>query len=140
MKRFINSEYPRLKDVNKAISDQVIIFGIFNVILGIALFSDIFRTIDFFIINEVFTNRFWGAMFFLGGATLLTFHYFNYWRIIRVALVFCLFLKFMWIIALSARQFQELDTNIALVLMFTTLGVMQMSTYLRFPEVKEWKR
>jgi len=140
MKQFISLEYPRLKDVNKAVSDSVCIFGFFNLALGIGLYSDIAQTLDFFIINDVFTHRFWGILFFTAGAALLTSLYFNYWRIMRTALVFCLFLKFIWIVALSFRQLEDPSTNIFLIMMFTTLGVQQVSTYLRFPEVKQWKK
>lgn len=136
MDKFHNKTFPRLRKTDPAVSDSVLLFGVFNLVLGAGLFSELAHALDFFIINEVTTSQFWGLTFFLSGLGLLLAHWFNRWNIIKGFLLFCLFLKLVWLCALSARQIEELGTNIFLIMMFTALAGQQLSTYMRFPRYK----
>lgn len=135
----MRSAHPRLREASPNTSDNVAIFAFLNIAIGLGLINDIARTLDFFIINSVTTSFFWGICFLGAGIGLLIARWIDNWISIRAMLLFCLLLKLIWIMALVARQVESPDTNIFLVVMFASLGVFQVSTYLRFPRVESWR-
>lgn len=129
----------RLSVVTPLVSKIVLGFGIFNLLLGAALFAVRARTLDFFIVNDVFTEQFWGLTFVLVGIALMTGYITNHWTTMRVALLLGFALKLFWLLALSARQIEDLNTNVFLLLFFTMVAFVQVVTYVHFPN-KEKER
>jgi len=128
---------PRLNQVEPIISKMVVAFAVFNLVLGVGLYSLAARTLNFFIINDLFSEQFWGVLFFLTGVGLGVGYIINNWKLIRVTLVVGLTLKFFWLLALATRQIENFDTNIFLLLFFFFVAVTQFVIYLHFPDKKE---
>lgn len=132
---------PPLRTIDPMIAKLTIGFGIFNLFLGAALFSLSARTLNFFIITDMFNEKFWGSLFFLTGVFLLIAYILNSWKFMRVMLVFGLTLKIFWILALGVRQIEHFNTNIFLILFFAFVAFTQFVVYLHFPdktEVEKW--
>lgn len=143
LNKYRHIHLPLLKKVNGLLNLGVIAFGWFNLVLGAALYSQSASTVDFFIINEVFTYQFWGIMFFVGGLSLLVGHLMNWWAVMRQTILFLLFTKFMWLAALLARQVDTPGSNIFLLLFFGLATVLQIGGYIYFPvykRVETWKQ
>lgn len=132
---------PLLKVAEPIVSKLVLGFGIFNLLLGAGLFSLTARTLNFFIINDVFNEKFWGSLFFIIGLVFLVSYIVNSWSVMRFMLVFGFTLKVFWLLALGVRQLEELNTNVFLLLFFTFVAFTQFVVYLHFPdkiEVEKW--
>jgi len=137
----MKNKTPRLSQVEPIISKLMIAFAIFNLVLGIGLFSLSARTLNFFIVNDVFNEQFWGGVFFATGIAMLVGFIINNWKLMRFSLVVGLALKFFWLLALGLRQFEDFDTNIFLLIFFAFVAVTQFVIYLHFPdkdEVEQW--
>lgn len=142
IQKYKNIHFPRLTQVNGLLAAGVIAFSIFNLILGASLFTQVGRTTDFFIINDVFTHQVWGTTFFIGGVSLLLGYIMNWWTQMRYTILFLLFTKFMWMSALIVRQIQDPSTNILLLLFFTLATALQVAGYFYFPiyrKIETWK-
>lgn len=142
MKHFRHYGHPFLKEVNGLLNIITLAFAFFNLLLGAALYFNSATTNDFFIVTSLFTYQFWGAAFFLGGASLLIGHILNYWSLMRNTLLVMLFVKFVWLAALVFRQIVDLDSNVFLLLFFALSAVVEIAIYVYFPifnKVSTWK-
>jgi len=109
-------------------------FVAFNLILGAGLFSNVARTTEFFIINDVFTYQFWGVLFFLNGLIQLYTLVHHNDRLIRVSLMGGMILQTFWLLALAARQFEEFNSNIFLLIFFGIILYINFGVYLYLPK------
>lgn len=137
--KLINDKLPRLKNVSRPAAWQILTFSIFNIFLGIALFTAQATTLRFFIVNDITSPQFWGIVFFSIGITKMFGYLTNRWNIMRYMNVPALFVKFFWLIALIARQIEQPGTNVFLILMFAALAALQVQLYLYFPTNREGK-
>ena len=136
----VNRNLPKLKHISRPASWNTLTFGVFNLLLGVALFSTSAYTLDeFFIVQSFFSEQFWGSAFFSVGVIMMLGYYLNRWVLMRQITVLALFLKFFWLTALITRQIQDPQSSTFLILMFGTLAVLQIGHYLYFPSVKEAK-
>lgn len=109
-------------------------FVVFNLILGAGLFSNVARTREFFIINEVFTYQFWGVLFFLSGLLQLYALIKHNNRLIRISLMMGVILQTFWMIALVVRQVESFDSNIFLLIFFGIILYIKFGVYLYLPK------
>lgn len=109
-------------------------FVAFNIILGIGLFSNVARTAQFFIINEIFTYQFWGVLFFVNGLIQLYTLIRHNDRLIRISLMSGMVLQTFWMVALAVRQFESFDSNIFLLTFFGLILYIKFGVYLYLPK------
>ena len=109
-------------------------FVVFNLILGAGLFSNVARTREFFIINEVFTYQFWGVLFFLSGLLQLYTLIKHNNRLIRISLMVGVILQTFWMIALVVRQIESFDSNLFLLIFFGIILYIKFGVYLYLPK------
>ena len=128
---------PHLNTVDPVTNKIVLGFGIFNIIIGIGLFTLSARTLNFFIVNDLFTEQFWGIVFILNGIVQLTGIVLNYWKVIRVGLLTGFTIMLFWSLALGVRQLESFDTNIFLLCFFAICMYVKLVLYIHFPDKKE---
>ena len=109
-------------------------FVVFNLILGAGLFSNVARTTEFFIINDVLTYQFWGILFFLNGLVQLYTLVRHNDRLIRISLMSGMILQTFWMIALAVRQIESFDSNIFLLIFFRIILYVKFGVYLYLPK------
>ena len=109
-------------------------FVAFNIILGIGLFSNIARTTQFFIVNEVLTYQFWGVLFFINGIIQLYTLIRHNDKLIRMSLMNGMILQTFWMVALAVRQFEQLDSNVFLLILFGFILYVKFGVYLYLPK------
>lgn len=109
-------------------------FVVFNIILGVGLISNIARTAQFFIINDIFTYQFWGLLFLANGLVQLYTLVRHNDKIIRVSLVSGMVLQTFWMVALAVRQFESFDSNIFLLIFFGIILYIKFGVYLYLPK------
>lgn len=109
-------------------------FVAFNIILGIGLFSNVARTAQFFIINEIFTYQFWGVLFFINGLVQLYTLIRHNDKLIRISLMSGMVLQTFWMVALAVRQFESFDSNIFLLTFFGLILYIKFGVYLYLPK------
>ena len=136
----MGNKLPKLNLIEPIIAKAVAGFGIFNLILGVGLFSLSARTLKFFIVNDVFSEQFWGSLFFLSGAVLLLSYLVNSWGVMRAGLLAGFTLKLFWLLALGVRQIENFDTNIFLLLFFAMTAYLQLVFYIHFPDKRKVAR
>jgi len=137
----MKNKLPRLNFFEPIISKVVLGFGIFNLVVGAGLYLLAARTLNFFIINDVFTEQFWGSLFFINGIILLLAFWANNWKVMRMGLLAGFTLKLFWLLALVVRQIEDFDTNIFLLLFFSMTAYLQLVAYIHFPDkrkVSKW--
>lgn len=136
----MGNKLPKLNLVEPIISKAVLGFGFFNLILGVGLYSLSARTLNFFIVNDVFNEQFWGSLFFVNGVALLVAYLVNNWKAMRLGLLAGFTLKLFWLLALTARQIEDFDTNIFLLLFFAMTAYLQLVFYIHFPDKRKATR
>jgi len=109
-------------------------FVAFNIILGIGLFSNVARTTQFFIINEIFTYQFWGVLFFVNGLIQLYTLIQHNNQLIHISLMSGMILQTFWMIALAVRQIESFDSNIFLLIFFSIILYIKFGVYLYLPK------
>ena len=137
------SKTPHLNSIDPVTNKIVLGFGFFNLIIGLGLYTLAARTLDFFIVNDVFTEQFWGIVFILNGIVQLTGIALNNWRTIRIGLLTGFTIMLFWSLALGVRQIEKFDTNIFLLCFFVICMYVKLVLYIHFPDKKEvdlWTR
>lgn len=115
----------------------------FNLVLGVALISGLVTTREFFIVNDTFTYQFWGVLFLLVGVGQLVSYLFNSFPFMRVWLITGFTIQMFWVLALAARQIEQLDSNLFLFLFFALIAYFKYCLYIYFPsnrEADQWTR
>lgn len=133
---------PRIEKVNRIAGWGTLVFGIFNMSLGVALFFFQARfSGGISVLNYIFNYQFWGMAFFLSGLALTTAFMANSWHMMRQVIAVMLTFKFIWLLALIFRfMFYRYD-NILLLIMWGGLTALLMLIYLFFfPEVPATER
>lgn len=133
----------RLKSVDSRSAKSVIGYAVLNLVIGVCLYSLTARTVDFFIVNSVFNEQFWGSLFFLTGVGFLVGYLTNSWNLMRFMHLVGLSLKFFWLSAFAARQIENFDSNIFMLIFFATIFYSQFCDYLHFPdnsEAEKWTK
>lgn len=123
---------PKLRVIAPMSAAGVAGFAIFNCVLGVALAFEQARTVEFFIVNEFLSYQVWGGMFVaLGlymGMSLIT----NGWRNMKWSLLFAIFLKLWWFMALVVRDFIHDGDNLMLIIMWSFITYLQIVLYVNF--------
>lgn len=109
-------------------------FAWLNIVLGILLYISSARTLEFFIVNNIFTPQIWGIIFFIIGISLLFSYIFNIWKAMRGLMLLGFTIKLFWLLALLVRQIQSFDSNSFLIVLFFMLAYLQFWAYVHFPE------
>ena len=137
MKALINKKLPKLIHVSRPTAWQVLIFAIFNVVLGISMLTSKAKTLELLIVNDLMTLQFWGYVYLVLGSLLFIGFFANSWNLMRFTNVAALFVKLFWVIGLTARQIETPDSNLFLIIMFSALAAQQINLVLFFPTNKE---
>lgn len=109
-------------------------FVVFNIVLGVGLISNIARTAQFFIINDIFTYQFWGLLFLANGLIQLYTLVRHNDKLIRISLLSGMILQTFWMVALAVRQFESFDSNIFLLIFFGIILYIKFGVYLYLPK------
>ena len=135
-----SDQIPRLNTLYPLLGKLISGFAGFNLLLGAALYCYQARTTDFFIVNEILTYQFWGAVFFVTGIAQLAGLVLNSYSGMRLSLITGFIVKLFWLTALAVRQFVELDSNMFLLILFSFIAYIQFWTYIHFPDEKRDRR
>lgn len=125
---------PRLKVVSPLAHAVIMIFGLFNIFLGISLFFAIDQSkIDasLLIVNEVFNYRFWGVIFIVLGTIKLLSLKFNSWSMSRRSLLIGVAVKAAWALALLVRALASPGTFLV-AMIWIALAAIQIATFIYF--------
>lgn len=135
---------PGLRIVSPLAFWVVLIFGVFNIALGISFLSAIDAqriTASLLIVNKILTYDLWGMIFLILGAVKLFSLYINNWNLSRNSLIVGVAVKAAWALALTIRIFVVPGT-IFLTLLWVALAAVQIATYIFFmpPSVNSYKQ
>ena len=125
---------PSLKLVSPHAHAIVLIFGLFNIFLGLSLILAIDQdriTAPLIIVNEVFNFRFWGIVFIALGAIKLVSLKFNSWSLSRRSLLLGMAIKSAWALALLVRSTTHSGTWL-ITIMWVTLAAIQIAIFIYF--------
>lgn len=125
---------PRLKFVSPLAHAVIMIFGIFNVFLGISLILALDQSrisSPLIIVNDVFNYRFWGVIFICLGSFKLMSLKLNRWDLSRYSLLIGVAVKAAWALALIVRALTSPGTWL-ITLMWLALAAIQIVTYIYF--------
>lgn len=125
---------PRLKVVSPLAHAIVLIFGLFNLFLGISLVLAIDQdrvTSPLIIVNDVFNFRFWGITFILLGLFKLLSLRLNNWSMSRKSLLLGVAVKSAWALALIVRSSANSGTWIVTIL-WLALAAIQIAAFIYF--------
>lgn len=124
---------PKLRVISPISAAGIAGFAVFNCVLGTALAFEQARTVEFFIVNEVFSYQVWGGMFVTLGLYMGISLLINSWRNMRWSLLIAIFLKLWWFMALVAREFiQDGNNNLMLIIMWSFITYLQLVLYVNF--------
>jgi hypothetical protein len=125
---------PKLKFVSPLAHAVIMIFGFFNIFLGISLLFAIDQgriSSPLLIVNDVFNYRFWGVVFiFLGTFKLMSLKL-NNWSMSRKSLLIGVAIKAAWALALIVRALSSPGTWL-ITLMWVALAAIQIVTFIYF--------
>lgn len=125
---------PKLKVVSPLAHAVIMIFGFFNVFLGLSLLFAIDApriSSPLLIVNEVFNFRFWGVIFISLGIFKIASLKFNNWDLSRKSLLIGVAIKAAWTLALVVRAISSPGTWIVTILWFA-LAAIQIATFIYF--------
>lgn len=134
LERQIQKARPSLRIVSPLAYHIVLIFAIFNILLGISLLLSIDAerfSSPLLIINKIFTFKIWGFIFIFVGLVKLYALANNDWGLTRKTLLMGVALKAAWAIALVARLI-FFPSTIFITLTWLTLAFIQIVTYIYF--------
>lgn len=125
---------PNLKVVSPLAHAVIMIFGFFNIFLGISLFFALDESrisSPLLIVNDFFNYRFWGVIFVLLGTFKLASLKFNNWDLSRKSLLLGVAIKAAWSLALVVRALSSPGTWLITILWFA-LAAIQIATFIYF--------
>ena len=134
LQRQLRHARPSLKLVSPLAHAVVLIFGLFNLFLGISLIFAIDQdriTSPLIIVNDVFNFRFWGIVFILLGSFKLASLKWNSWTASRRSLLLGVAVKSAWAFALIIRSTTNSGTWL-ITLMWVALAAIQIATFIYF--------
>lgn len=139
-KKEILKARPNLSDVSPVSFWFIMLMGVFNLVLGVALFttfdSDKF-TASLIIVNSIFTFQFWGTAFFILGLYKLYSLYINDWWLARRSLLIGVGLKSGWMVALLIRIIE--GGTVFLALCWVAIALTQIICYIFFLPPQEMR-
>ena len=143
IERKIREVRPKLRRIRPLPYWIIVIYALFNLILGFSLFIAFDQqrlSASLLIVNEVLTYRVWGVVFMGLGILKLFSLFTNNWELSRRTLLVGVVIKAAWAIALTVRSFVSPGTLI-LNLMWVSLALIQVVTFIFFvpPVHKEQK-
>ena len=125
---------PRLKQVSPLAHWTIFIMGLFNLLLGVALFMlvDSGRlSAPLIIVNGLLSYKFWGIVFIAIGLFKLYSLWSNRWELARASLMVGVSVKAMWAVELIFRVIVSPGTFF-LTLLWLTVALLQMGAYIWF--------
>ncbi len=134
VKKELRVARPRLKLVSPLAHTVVMIFGLFNLFLGISLLLAIDHnrvTSPLIIVNDVFSFRFWGIVFILLGIIKLLTLRLNSWSASRKSLLLGVAVKSAWAFAFIIRSTTNSGTWIVTIL-WVALAAIQIAAFIYF--------
>lgn len=134
LKKQLRDARPSLKLVSPLAHAIVMIFGLFNIFLGVSLFLAIDESkiaSPLIIVNDVFTYRFWGILFVLLGTFKLFSLKINNWNLSRKSLLLGVAVKVTWALALVVRALTSPGTWL-ITIMWVGLAGIQIATFIYF--------
>lgn len=140
----IQQARPRLRVVTPLAHWIIVIFAVFNLLLGVSLFFAIDQSkisAPLLIVNDFFTYRFWGVVFILIGALKLFALKTNNWDLSRKSLVVGVAIKAAWAIALIIRTLTSPGTALVTII-WLALAIIQITTFIFFmpPSMQAFKQ
>lgn len=123
---------PPFRFVSPLVAKIVLVFGIGNILLGIALFTYKAQLMNFQAINHVTTYQVWGVLFTLLGAAMLYSYFKNLWVWMRKALFVGILIKTYWMVALLSRYFTGEPPNLIVLIIWGIITTLQIVTYIDF--------
>lgn len=139
IKQQIRQARPKLRLVSPLAASIVVGFGIMNIVLGFGLATQRVRTVDLMVINEIMTYGVWGVVFMAVGLISLIAYARNNWKVMRIMLVFGVFLKLWWLAALTLRLVAGHYDNILFICLWGMLAFVQIVTYIHFMPARKGK-
>lgn len=130
----IKDARPSLRIVSPLAYWIILIFGVFNILLGTTLYLALDQkrfTASLIIVNDVFTFQFWGLLFVTIGLLKLFSLYRNNWKLARNTLLMGISVKAAWAIVLTIRTFVSPGT-LFLDFIWVALALIQITTYIFF--------
>lgn len=134
LQKEIQKARPSLRTVTPLAHWILVIYSMFNLILGISLFFAIDQTkitAPLLIVNEFLTYRFWGIVFIILGVFKLVSLKTNNWNLSRKSLLVGVSIKAAWAIALIVRSLTSPGTWLVTI-MWLALALVQIVTFIFF--------
>lgn len=135
---------PRLAVASPLAFWIVMIFGVFNILLGLSFVFALDQgrfTASLLIVNNIFSYDRWGMIFIVLGVVKLFSLYTNNWNLSRNSLFIGVAIKAGWAIALIIRIFVSPGT-LFVMLVWVTLAAVQICTFIFFmpPSIGSYKQ
>lgn len=125
---------PSLKVVTPLAFWIIVVYAVFNILLGISLFFAIDQTkitASLIIVNDFFTYRFWGIVFIAIGILKLIALKTNNWSLSRKSLLVGVSIKAAWALALIFRSITSPGTWLVTII-WLALSAIQVITFIFF--------
>lgn len=129
IEKTIVNDYPKLRIIAPQSFWFSVIFGLFNVIIGLGLLTTTFLTK--LIIVGIVPIRVWGAIFILHGFLMLYAVLVNGWKFSRSLHLVGVFIKSAWWLELLSESFSGVGFPFVLFI-WTTLLLLQFVVYIYF--------
>lgn len=130
----IEKARPKLRVVSPLAHAVVLVFGVFNILLGISLILAIYQarvSSPLLIVNNVFTYDLWGYVFIGIGLLKLYALRANKWELARKTLLVGVAVKAAWALALIIRVLISPGT-VLIAMLWICLAAIQIVTYIFF--------
>lgn len=134
----VKNGLPRLRLISPWAFWNTVVFGIFNIVIGISFVLEIDTdriTAPLIIVNEVLTYPFWGMAFIALGVAQFLFLHENKWDYIRWSHRVGTAIKATWAIALIIRVLTQPGT-VLLTSVWMALMLLQIVTFIFIPTPK----
>lgn len=134
LKEQIRHARPSLRLVSPMAYWTIMVMAVFNFLLGLSLFFLVDNdrlSAPLIIVNDLFSYKFWGAIFILIGIVKAYALLKNKWELARHSLIIGVSVKAMWAVALIVRVLVSPGTFF-LTLLWLTVALLQMGAYIWF--------
>jgi len=140
----IQKARPSLKTVTPLVHAIITVYAYFNIVFGLSLFFAIDQSkisASLLIVNNIFSYKFWGAVFIAVGIFKLFALKTNNWNLSRKSLLVGVAIKAAWGVALVVRSLTSPGTFLVSII-WVALATIQVVTFIFFmpPAVKTDKQ
>lgn len=130
--RKIKEARPSLRKIAPISAAMTVGFSLFNIVLGTGLLFQKARTIEFFIVTDFLNYQVWGLIFIVLGIAMGGSLIVNSWRGTRWVLIFAIFLKLWWLLALIVRDVFHGGNNSMFLVLWGFITYVQIMLYVHF--------